>query len=178
MGGAALVMAELLRPDTFEFLLLIEPVIYPGQVEAIDSPFSERARRRKARFPSREAARENFSSKPPFATWDPRALAGYLRDGLVEDSEGVELACSPRTEAEIYRSAFAHGVWDRLGELTCPCLIIAGELSDRPNSLAVSQAELIEKAGIEIVAAATHFLPMEMPALLAQRIARVRARNV
>ena len=117
MGGAALLLAEQRRPGTFAALWLFEPVVFPtggptGAPRA--NPLAEGARRRRATFPSYEAALANFASKPPMSVLDPAALEQYVRHGFAEQPDGsVELRCRPDDEAAVYdmglrHDAFAH----------------------------------------------------------------------
>jgi pimeloyl-ACP methyl ester carboxylesterase len=86
----------------------------------------------------------------------------------------VELACSPSVEAEVYRGSREHSTWERLPEIEPPALVLCGEESDTITAeLAREQAALLPRAGVEIVAGAGHFLPMEMPGLVADRVRRL-----
>jgi pimeloyl-ACP methyl ester carboxylesterase len=173
MGAAALVMAQL-RDPRFEFLVLVEPIILPGPHRRSDHHMSEVALKRKRWFPSREVARENFLSRPAFAGWDRRALEGYLEGGLADAGGRVRLACDPEVEAEVYRGSTAHDTWEHLGGVEIPVLILAGARSDTiPPELARAQAARFPRAGVEIVPDAGHFLPMERPGLVADRVRRV-----
>lgn len=176
MGGAALVMAELLAPGTFGALLLIEPILLPPPYVRTEGGLAVAAEKRRRDFESREAARQNFVSKLPFSQWDPDALAGYLECGFIDSPSGVTLACRPEDEAEIYRAATVHGTWDRLGEVTLPVLVLAGEASDTHTSERVRRlCDRFPSAGFEIVEGTGHFLPMEMPDLVARRAERMAA---
>jgi pimeloyl-ACP methyl ester carboxylesterase len=175
MGGTALVMAELLFPGTFASLVLIEPVILPPPFAPQDHSLSEMALKRRRGFASLDEARSNYTSKPPFATWHPDAIEGYLEGGFRAEAAGVTLACVPEDEAAIYRMASAHGVWDRLPEVSVPVLVIASDdpSPNQPGRHARSVASRLPRAGFELVEHSTHFLPMERPALVAQRISRI-----
>jgi pimeloyl-ACP methyl ester carboxylesterase len=176
MGGTALVMAEVLAPGTFRGLILVEPILLPPPYQPIDPVIAQRAEKRRTRFPSRAAAREGFAKRLPFSKWHSGALDGYVEGGLVETGGEVELACRPSDEAAIYRSAGAHGAWERLSEVSAPVLIMAGALSDtHPEEFCRQMAGQFRGAGFEIVGAASHFLPMEQPELVANRIRRMAA---
>ncbi|MFQ5522274.1 MAG: alpha/beta fold hydrolase [Acidimicrobiia bacterium] len=173
MGSAALVMAQLLDPDRFRFLVLVEPIILPGPPQPLEHPVIDVAVKRRRRFKSREAARAVFAEKEPFSGWHPSALDGYLECGLVGDGP-VELACPPELEAEIFRASTNHDTWDRLGEVEIPVLILAGDEGDPlPPDLFRAQAAQFPRAGVEIVPGVGHFLPMEKPELVAERVRRV-----
>lgn len=173
MGATALLMAELADPGRFTFLVLIEPSVFPGPRHRADNAMSVVALKRKTSFESREAARANFEGRGAFEGWDPAALDGYLRCGLKGDRP-VELACSAETEADVYRAYNTHDTWDRLDEIEAPVLILAGEMSDTtPPDFARSQAARFVRAGLEIVPSAGHFLPMQLPEIVAERVRRV-----
>ena len=174
MGGAALVMAELLAPGTFAGLILIEPMLFPPPYQRFDNPLSQTVLRRRRLFESRQAARDNFASKHPFASWDAAALDGYIECGLTRTEEGVVLACVPKDESDIYRGATAHGAWERAGEVKTPSLILAGANSDTHDEQRVRAiAGRLGQAGFEIIPGASHFLPMELPDVVAKRVERM-----
>lgn len=173
MGGTALVMAQLADPGRFRSMVLIEPIILPGPHGRHDHLLTEIAIKRKPVFESREVARENFAARRAFGEWHPSALDGYVECGLIGDGP-VELACRPEVEADIYRASNAHETWERLGEVEVPVLILAGETSDTTSpELARRQAGRFSRAGMEIVPRSGHFLPMERPLLVADRVRRL-----
>ena len=163
-GAAALVFAEILQPGTFRDLLLVEPIIFPGPVGRSEHPLADAARRRQARFSTRQAARERFASRRLFARWDERALDAYVDHGLVPADDGFRLACRPEDEAEYYVAAQAHGGFGKLSELDVPATIMGGADSDsHPRQLLRVQSSRIRGSDVQIVAGATHFVPMERP---------------
>ncbi len=173
MGACALVMAQLADPARFRFLVLIEPIIFPGPHQRLEHPLSEVAAKRKKTFESREVALENFRSRPAFSGWQPDALAAYVSCGLVGEGP-VELACDPQVEADIYRASNDHPTWEHLDEVEIPVLILSGGESDTiAPDFARAQADRFPSAGVETVPDAGHFLPMEKPDLVADRIRRI-----
>jgi pimeloyl-ACP methyl ester carboxylesterase len=174
-GGAALAMTEILQPGTFEALVLVEPIIPPppyGRLE--DHPLAVGARRRREEFGSRDEAFANFVAKDPFRNWDGRALAAYV-DGCFTDEGGTwRLACPPTAEAEYYASAGSHAAWERLGEIAPPASIVAGTASDsHPREWVETMAQQFGNGRAVFVEGATHFLPMEDPALVARLVGAV-----
>ena len=170
MGGATLAMAELLEPGTFAGLVLIEPVIFPPPFErADDFPLVGRAQRRRDGFAGIDEALEHYAQ--PFAGWDHRVLDAYVRGGLREGDGRWWLKCRPEIEAETYRGATAHGLYSRLGELDLPVLVLGGEQSTTFTPEYIAHiAGLIPGAGHEVLSNVSHFLPMERPDLLAERV--------
>lgn len=173
MGAAALAMAQAKDPGRFRALVLIEPIVYPPPYRREENDMSHRARRRRREFPSRAAAAENFRDKGAFVGWDQSAFEGYINCGLLGE-DGVVLACDPELEADIYRASGAHDTWDRLREIEVPVLLMSGEESDTITpDFARRQADEFVRAGVEVVPDAGHFLPMERPGLVAERVRRL-----
>ncbi|MEX0789620.1 MAG: hypothetical protein WD178_02490, partial [Actinomycetota bacterium] len=114
--------------------------------------------------------------KLPFSAWNRTALDGYIECGLIETSEGTELACRPSDEAAIYRAATEHGVWDLLGKVDPPVVVLAGGTSEtHPVAFVRRLASQIPQCEYEIVPDTGHFLPMEMPEVVADHIKRIGA---
>ena len=176
-GAAALVMAELLRPGTFQSLVLIEPIVFPPPYgPGDDLPLVAAARRRRHSFPTRDLARLNFASKPPFDSWNERVLDAYVDHGLADRGGRLVLKCDPEDEAEYYRTGGLHRAWDRLGELSVPVLIVAGEASDtHPAELVEAMAASIPRAEIAVIPDAGHFVPMERPGAVVELVSQFLA---
>lgn len=173
MGGAALAMAEILRPGTFEALVLIEPIVFRPPFGRFDDPMVQGALRRKPAFPSPSAAFSNFSAKPAFARWDVDVMDAYVQGGLVDEAGEWRLRCRPEHEADVYRGGSAHGAYDRLHEIGIPVLLMAGENSDTHDELFLEDLRSrIGNATAMVVSDAGHFLPMEQPETVAQIAAR------
>lgn len=175
-GGAALAMAEILHPGTFRHLFLIEPIVFPGPFARSEAhPLVEGALRRRAAFSSRAEARAAYHRRGPFARWVDAALDLYVEHGFRDGADGRRhLACDPATEAEFYRSAPAHGAWDRLGEIDIPVTIVVGEHSDsHPPDFAAALAGRFRSPTLVPYPGASHFLPMERPEVVAELVGSV-----
>ncbi len=174
MGAAAMAMAQIADPARFRALILIEPIVFPGPYAREGrEAMASRAQGRRSAFESREAAREHFQGRGAFAEWVNEAFDGYIECGLVGDEE-VRLACSPEVEADIYRAWRDHDTWDKLGSIDIPVLVMAGETSDTITpEFARAQAARLPRGGVEIVPGTGHFLPMEKPDVVAERVLRL-----
>lgn len=168
-GATALVMAELHRPGTFRALMLVEPIVFPPPYfRAEENPMSAAALRRRASFPSPEAALAAFGGRGPFRRWTGETLRLYAMHGLRPAAGAWALKCAPEVEAEFYRGATAHGVWERLGEVRCPVLLVAGADSDsHPAAFMGVIHRRFAGARLEVVPGAGHFVPMEQPQAVA-----------
>ena len=173
MGAAALLMAEILAPGTFQAIVAVEPIVFPPpHLPADHHPLAVGARRRRPEFPTSAAALEHFASKVVFGRWDRRALEAYVECGLVAEGDRLVLACPPEYEGAFFAAGGAHGAWDRLGEVAVPVRVVAGRDSDsHPAEFAAEQADRLPVATLEIVEGSGHFLPMEQPARLAAIVA-------
>lgn len=173
MGAASLAMAQIADPSRFRALILVEPVIYPGPNVRSEHPMSERAVRRRRQFPTRADAAASFRDRGAFEGWDPKAFDGYIECGLVGTGP-VALACDPEIEADIYRASGAHETWDHLDSIEIPVLLLHGAESDTVTpDLARAQQSRFVRAGLDSVEGAGHFLPMQLPDLVADRVRRL-----
>src|SRR5262249_16776323 len=93
LGGAALLIAELARPGSFDALFLYEPITPPTGVMDLDpgtpNPMAEGAQRRREVFDSWDAAIANFSSKPPLNVFTPEAMRAYVTGGFAPQPDGT-----------------------------------------------------------------------------------------
>ena len=140
LGAVATMKAARREPERFRALALIEPVFLPpavldavrtNPVAAAERPFVLAARRRRDRWPNRQAAFDRFRDKPVFAGFPDATLWDYVNEGLHDDPATGEVTLSfPRDwEASFY----AHpplAVWDELPDLRLPTLAVRGAASD------------------------------------------------
>src|SRR5918995_890045 len=141
MGGAALLMAEQLRPGTFARLWVYEPIVFPrpeGGGDRVSNPLAESARRRRARFPSRDTAYANYAAKPPLSGLDPAALRAYVDHGFrdVPDDQAVELKCLPAVEAATFEAGGGAGAFEGLGGVEAEVVVAAGGDGAPPAQMA------------------------------------------
>jgi len=172
-GGAALAMAEILRPGTWDRLVLIEPITFPGPFgRNEDHPLVIGAGRRRDVFDDRDQALASYRGRGPFARWTDEALALYVEHAFHDGGDGLRhLACRPDTEAEFYRMATAHGAWDRLGEIRCPVTVVVGtDSGSHPPAFAEALAAQFGVGHFVSIPDGTHFVPMEQPEAIAEVI--------
>ncbi|NNF63516.1 MAG: alpha/beta hydrolase [Acidimicrobiia bacterium] len=171
-GAAALAMAELLEPGTFDHLVLIEPIAFPGPYAHLpEMSMAVAARKRRDVFADADHAERNFREKPIFSRWDERAMRMYIDHAFTSDERGHVLKCSGATEAEFYSAGSAHGLWDRLHELTIPVTLVAGSDSDtHQGAFLAAQQQRFRTVEVEVVANAGHLVPMEAPARVAELV--------
>lgn len=80
MGANLLAMLSLGHPMLFSSLVLIEPVISMDAIRAMGTALTQQTLRRRAEWPSREAAEKTF--KIAFQSWDPRVLERWNKYAL------------------------------------------------------------------------------------------------
>jgi pimeloyl-ACP methyl ester carboxylesterase len=155
-GGAVSLMAEAARPGTFRALFCFEPVVIPS-IEPpgvnYDNPLAAGARRRREVFPTRDAAYENYASKPPLNVFTPEALRAYVDYGFDDLPDGtVRLKCRGNDEAETYLMASQHHAFARLPDVHCPVTAACGSDTDA--------------FGVDVIEAVSDRLPHGRPLVL------------
>jgi pimeloyl-ACP methyl ester carboxylesterase len=169
MGAVTALLAAVQRPERVRGLVLLEPVIWPRALATVfglplirrlpsQSPIAKGSRRRRARFDSRAAAMDAYRGRGAFKNWPDAMLADYLEDGLVDDGDGMVLACDPEWEASNY-SAQSHNPWRALKRVGAPVHVLKG---DEGTTCMLNEGQ-IEGVRVEIVPGGTHFLPMLRP---------------
>ena len=159
MGGRIALHAALREPGRFASLILI------GVSAGIDSP-EERRRADEdlaswIETHSIEEVVDRWESQPVFATQSDELRARQRSDRLSHD---------PRKLAQLLRSAGQGAtppVWDRLGELRGPVLLIAGERDKGYIDAAHRMASLMPDARVAVVPGAGHAPQLEQPDLVA-----------
>jgi pimeloyl-ACP methyl ester carboxylesterase len=171
MGGTSSLLAAAVQPARVRALGLFDPVVVPVEVQAqgvaSESPLVAGALRRRATFPSRQAAFEAYLGRGAFKTWRDVQLADYLAAGLAQTETGeVALTCSPAWEASNFRT-HNYDAWAAFRATRCPIRILrAAEGST--FRIEGHEAELAAnpRIAVETVPGTSHFLPMERPDLV------------
>ena len=99
-------------------------------------------------------------------------LEAYVEHGFHDVDGRWVLRCDPETEAEFYATARRHDAWDRLPDVMCPVVLLAGADTTAPVAgLLDEQAARLGHATLRIVPGHGHFLPMERPDLVREALA-------
>ena len=164
-GGIALEMA-LTMPERVGRLVLIDPVM-PGR--PFEPAFMENIRQvaRTARTKGIRAAMEGpWASSPLFAHSLSKPGVREKLTAIVQHFPGAEYLAARRDEP-----AHDWKVPDRLGEITIPVLVIAGE-QDMPGFQAFAReaADGIPDARLITIPGSGHLVPLEDPETLARLI--------
>jgi pimeloyl-ACP methyl ester carboxylesterase len=168
LGGAAILLAEAARPGTFSAAACYEPVVMPpdGMPIRRPNPLAELARKRRPSFPSREAALQNYRSKPPFNRFHPEALEMYVAGGFVDLPDGsVTLACTREDEAATFDAAWHAPVWQRLADVPAKVTVLAGAAGEDPLAhIAGEVADRLPAGTLRRFEHLDHFGPLTAPA--------------
>jgi pimeloyl-ACP methyl ester carboxylesterase len=169
MGGAVSIFASADAPRRVRRLVLLDPVMIPrSRVAAADtpSPLVAGALKRRAVFPSREAALDTYRVRSAFRTWCDEMLCDYVTDGFVDLPSGeVTLACRPEWESSSF-AAQDQDVWGAVARSVCPITILRAEIDSTCRVETGTEALTADgRISIDTIAGAGHFLPMERPAL-------------
>lgn len=160
MGARIALHAALRAPDGFRALALI------GVSAGVDDPD---ARRRS----DEELAAwiEEHSIEEVVERWERQPVFATQSDELRAQQRAGRLGHDPRNLARLLRSAgqgATPAVWDRLHEIRCPVLLIAGERDERYVAAAHRMASHIPDARVRIVPGAGHAPQLERPDLVAE----------
>jgi pimeloyl-ACP methyl ester carboxylesterase len=174
-GGATAAYLAATRPEYVSALVLIEPIVRPGEypAEADQRPqMAASARKRRSVWESREEMVESYRKRPTFERWLPEALALYAEHGTVAGEDGqMELKCSPETEAQVYEQSASLELWDVLPDIRCPTLVMRGELTDAYLAMiAEGTMQRIRGARSAVIKGAGHLAPMERPEAVAEAV--------
>jgi len=171
MGGTTSLLAAAIQPQSVRALALFDPVVMPdpppGPAMLQDSPLVAGALRRRATFPSRQAAYEAYLGRGGFRSWSDAQIADYVAAGFAETESGeVSLTCTPEWEASNFRT-HNYDPWTAFRESRCPIRILRAEEASTFR-LEGREAELAAdgRIRVETVPGTTHFLPMERPDLV------------
>jgi 2-succinyl-6-hydroxy-2,4-cyclohexadiene-1-carboxylate synthase len=160
MGGRIALHAALREPDAFPALALVG---VSAGIESRDE--RRRSDEELAAWIERhtiDEVVERWEAQPVFASQPPELVLAQRAGRLSHD---------PRKLAQLLRSAGQGAtppLWDRLHELRCPVLLIAGERDERYVEAADRMASLIPRADVRIVPAAGHAPQLEQPLLVAE----------
>jgi 2-succinyl-6-hydroxy-2,4-cyclohexadiene-1-carboxylate synthase len=165
MGGRLALDVALRFPDRVERLVLV------GASPGIADPVEREARRRaddeladRIEHDGLDAFVARWGAQPLFAG-QPRGVADLARtDRLRSTAEGLAVALRGMGTGAM------PPLWDRLGELTMPVTVIAGERDEKFRAIAERMAAAIPGARLSLAAGAGHAVHLEAPAAIAEAL--------
>lgn len=129
-------------------------------------------RRRRRRWPSREAALAHFRVKPVFRRFHPQCLEDYVTYGTEPDGDGLCLRFDPEIEHRIYRT-FPHDMVREASRLAVPAGLVVGTSSDIARRVGPgTSARWLEMAQ----APGGHLFPFQHPEAAARAVLAMATR--
>jgi pimeloyl-ACP methyl ester carboxylesterase len=181
LGGFLSLMCAARHPKLARGVLLLDSPIIGGwkshavraakrtQLVGSISPGAV-SRKRKNRWPSREAALEHFRHKKAFARWDAQVLADYITHGTHDEDGERVLTFDRDIETAIYNTLPDN--LDRLLKnhpLKCPAAFIGGLQSEEMKQVGMGMTEKVT-GGRVMLLEGSHLFPMEKPVATAAAI--------
>jgi pimeloyl-ACP methyl ester carboxylesterase len=186
-GGIVTAVAEATSPGLFERIAMLDPPIHPdtalrarldptGGIVDPRPQIAAQARRRTAIWPSRDAARSAWISKPMFAQWQPRAFDLYLQEGFRDRSDGaVELKCRPDVEATIFANSGDLDIYAVAPTIDAPVLLVRAANGMLPAQAFEHLSSLLPRCTL-IAPAVGHLMPIESPEVTVRLLREFAAR--
>lgn len=180
MGGVTATMVAAQRDDVAG-LALLEPVAMPQVISTLAGtplwpslkkrfPLAVSSAKRRDRWANAQEVLASYQSKPFFSNWSKGMLEDYLLDGLIQDEQGVRLACSPAWEAATF-GAQANPFWHDVGTIgrhlkagkMQTAQVLAGNLSS--STVLRASARRLQRNGFQFMREASlgHLIAMETP---------------
>jgi pimeloyl-ACP methyl ester carboxylesterase len=181
LGGFLSVMCAARHPELARGVLLVDSPLLGGwkarafgaikSTPLVGSISPGRvSRRRKNRWPSRDAAFEHFRHKRAFAQWDEQVLRDYVTHGMNDEDGEVVLTFDRDVETAIYNSLPDN--MDRLlrrHPLKCPAAYLGGLQSEEMKQVGMAMTQQVTGGRIMMLDG-SHLFPMEKPLATAAAI--------
>jgi pimeloyl-ACP methyl ester carboxylesterase len=177
-SGLTALRLESAEPGWFAGLVLMEPPATRSPDHPAFDAFekgrvalAERTVKRQASFGSVDELAAKYAGRSQFARFASGAAVELACSLLVPDGTRWRLACTPAFEAAFYASNVDDGLWQRLGRIGCPVMMLAGgdDLKhDVPT--ATTARDLAHVGGFDFVevAGTSHMMVLERPHFIAE----------
>ena len=181
LGAVSIWKASWKRPDLFNKIILVDPVVIPEELvrwmSLVPYKIKERIRPiikiaslRKTSWSSREEAHAHLGSKSVFKRFVPEIFDTYIQTGVIPDGNGRYTLAFPREwEARIYSSP--ENTWKFMGKIDKQIHVIRAEHSNVINDETWEKMKAKNKINNYIfMPQAGHLVPFEDPLRLADII--------
>ena len=146
-------------------VLIMGPGAGHAEFEAAAKRLATMARRRTARFRTREQLADVLGFVPTYERVVPGRYELFARTTLRESptGQGYELRCPPEYEAQITDYASVYGVLVEFGTLLCPTKVIGADPTPQYAYLPTLDLSDIVTIDYDFLPETTHFLQLEEP---------------
>lgn len=182
-GGVISFIAACQQPELFKGLIMLDPPVLTGstalaikfikKTRLIDkfSP-AGKAKVRRTHWPLGTDIAKLFARRQLFKNFDKRCLDDYVRHGIIEKNEQLELVFSAQVEADIFRN-LAVNLSSYKNQLKIPATLIYAEQTDVcPHSYFKKFAKLNNSIQLTTTSGG-HMFPLEQPQKTAQLISQI-----
>ena len=179
LGAIASLRLALDQPNQFKALVLLDPVLFPpamiyfwrtmtllGLSNQLH-PLAKKSLKRRSHFESRAEMYANYRKKTIFSRMSDEALSAYVDALACPNADGtLDLCYSSAWESRIYLTGILPDMelWNRLGSLKPPALILRGAETDTFWKKAALLAQRrLPSIQVHTVEDAGHLVPLERP---------------
>lgn len=181
MGGTISSIAAMKRPDLFEQLVLIDPVIFPKKYNLWTNffpnsflkrmiPIAKASSKRRDQWESKQEVFDSWRKKRVFKRFSDSVLTDFIDAAIVPSSkEGVTLAYPKAWETQVYVTA--PYIFSDLVKIQIPLTVIKAEHTNViTDGLWDEWQQKQPAANLIEYKDAGHLVPMEYPVPLAETI--------
>lgn len=183
LGGVLTLLEASKDKDLFDHIIMLDPVLFTPVVIGFQagmrftglwkkSGFINAVSNRQQRWQDKKAAQTVLSSKALYREWHPRALQGFIRDGIKAERVGVKLACDPSWEAKIF-SGYPKDLWRSVKTLKTSCHFLYADKSYPFVTQAAHKAQALNPLIEPVPFGLGHCFPMTMPDASGQKILQI-----
>jgi pimeloyl-ACP methyl ester carboxylesterase len=182
-GGVISFIACCQRPDLFKGLVMLDPPALSGagalaarlvkKTKWIDkfSP-AGRAKNRRSQWPLGSDIGSLFSGRKLFKSFDSRCLTDYVKHGICERNDQLELTFDAQVEANIFRN-IPSNLSSYKNKLTVPATLVYGTETDVfPHHIFSRFVKLNKQIKLQTTPGG-HMFPLESPEHTAKLIAEI-----
>lgn len=186
MGGHSVTAVAAGRPATFSALLLLDPTIWEPSVYGTEPLNTFVVRRRRDRWSSPDAMFDSFKWRTPFSRWQKEVLHDYCNYGLLLQDGEYLVACPPPIEASTHECAkeVEANLHPLVPSIACPVTVLRAGTSARrffnpePSPTDPGLAARFPNGRDVLLREQSHFIPMEVPELVAEYICGMMTHSV
>ncbi len=181
MGGTISSIAAMKRPDLFEQLVLIDPVIFPKKYNLLTKffpnsflkrmiPIAKASSKRRDQWDNKQAVFDSWRKKRVFKRFADSVLNDFIDAAIVPSKKGgVTLAYTKAWETQVYLTA--PYIFSDLVKIQKPLTVIKAEHTNViTDDLWIEWQQKQPKATLIEYKDAGHLVPMEYPIALAETI--------